>query len=90
MHWSYGAWGWLGWLSATVVTVGFWALVIWLVVSWVRPDDRVRDRAVDRDEPASGPRAEQVLAERFAAGEIDEDEYRSHLDVLRSTKAGVS
>ncbi|MFI6154969.1 SHOCT domain-containing protein [Kitasatospora sp. NPDC051170] len=31
-----------------------------------------------------GPAAEQVLAERFARGEIDEEEYRRRLDVLRS------
>jgi putative membrane protein len=29
------------------------------------------------------PRAEQVLAERFARGEIDADEYRQRLDILR-------
>ncbi|WP_037972432.1 SHOCT domain-containing protein [Streptomyces sp. NRRL WC-3742] len=31
-----------------------------------------------------GPAPEQVLAERFARGEIDEEEYRRRLDVLRS------
>jgi len=30
---------------------------------------------------------EQILAERFAAGEIDSDEYHQRLDALRSTKA---
>jgi putative membrane protein len=31
----------------------------------------------------SSPRPEEVLAERFAAGEIDENEYRRRLDALR-------
>ena len=34
------------------------------------------------------PAAEQVLAERFARGEIDADEYRQRLDMLR--RAGRS
>jgi putative membrane protein len=32
----------------------------------------------------SGGGAERVLAERYARGEIDEDEYRERLAVLRS------
>jgi putative membrane protein len=34
----------------------------------------------------SGP--EQLLAERFARGEIDESEYRARLDVLAGTAGG--
>ncbi|WP_030059821.1 SHOCT domain-containing protein [Streptomyces novaecaesareae] len=33
---------------------------------------------------ASGPTPEQLLAERFAKGEIDAEEYRHRLDTLRS------
>ncbi|MFF0411220.1 SHOCT domain-containing protein [Kitasatospora sp. NPDC004745] len=33
---------------------------------------------------AAGPTPEQVLAERFARGEIDAEEYRHRLDTLRS------
>ncbi|WP_245204378.1 SHOCT domain-containing protein [Kitasatospora sp. RG8] len=33
---------------------------------------------------AAPPTAEQVLAERFARGEIDADEYRHRLDTLRA------
>ena len=37
--------------------------------------------------PADKPVApEQVLAERFARGEIEEDEYRRRRDALRSTR----
>ena len=32
-----------------------------------------------------GPSPEQFLAERFARGEIDEDEYNRRLTVLRET-----
>ncbi|MFZ4247511.1 SHOCT domain-containing protein [Streptomyces griseoincarnatus] len=39
----------------------------------------IRSSGPDRRPPA----AEQVLAERFARGEIDEDEYRRRAAVLR-------
>ena len=32
-----------------------------------------------------GPSAEQTLASRFAAGDIDEQEYRARLEVLRAS-----
>ncbi|MBD3784919.1 MAG: hypothetical protein IE926_18540 [Micrococcales bacterium] len=32
-----------------------------------------------------GPSAEQTLAARFAAGDIEEQEYRARLEVLRAT-----
>jgi len=41
-------------------------------------------RAADR------PTAEQVLAERFARGEIDEEEYRRRLDTLRGGGSSVT
>ncbi|MDH6707418.1 putative membrane protein [Kitasatospora sp. MAA19] len=34
--------------------------------------------------PVAGPTPEQLLAERFARGEIDAEEYRHRLDTLRS------
>ncbi|WP_077490391.1 SHOCT domain-containing protein [Sinomonas mesophila] len=37
----------------------------------------------------AGGRAEDVLAERFARGEIDEAEYRARLDVLRQQRGGA-
>jgi putative membrane protein len=33
-----------------------------------------------------GPSAEGVLAERYARGEISEDEYRERLEVLKGTR----
>ncbi|MEV7026164.1 hypothetical protein [Kitasatospora sp. NPDC093558] len=40
--------------------------------------------AVGPPRAAAGPNPEQLLAERFARGEIDADEYRLRLDTLRS------
>lgn len=74
MWWWHGdlsVWGWLG-MTATMLV--FWALVIWGVVILVR-----RGGSGSPDNPD----AEDVLAGRFARGEIDEDEYRQRLAVLR-------
>ena len=77
MHWSYGGPAWLAWL-AVLAMVGFLGLVVWLLVS------------LSRSEQGEGltnrPTPEQLLAERFAADEIDAEEYRSRLGTLRDTK----
>jgi len=61
----------------TVGMVAFWGLLITLTVVLLRGLNRPADRAY-------GPRPspEQLLAERFARGEIDEDEYRRRLVTL--------
>jgi putative membrane protein len=74
MLWWHNGLSWWGWLSMSLVMVGFWGLVIWGVVSLSR----------SADTPDSGKRdAKDVLAERFAAGEIDEAQYRERLAVLQ-------
>jgi putative membrane protein len=66
--WGYGL--------MTVSMVLFWGLVIFGVVALVRYLSH-NDRA-----SAVSPTPEELLAERFARGEIDDDEYRHRLDVL--------
>ena len=78
MHWSYG--GWWSWFVMASSMVVFWALVFWLITSFVRTPGRS-----SRTESASPA---EVLAGRFAAGEIDEREYRTRLEALRSTADG--
>ena len=74
MHWSYG--GWASWFVMASSMVAFWALVFWLITSLVRTPSRS-----SRIQPALPT---EVLAGRFAAGEIDEEEYRTRLVALRS------
>jgi putative membrane protein len=76
MFWyGNGMSGWgFGLMAAGMVV--FWALVVLGVVGVVRYLTRVDRSLVTR------PVAEQVLAERFARGDIDETEYRQRLDVL--------
>jgi putative membrane protein len=77
MMWWFGpgVTGW-GYGIMTVSMVLFWTLVIFGVVALVR--------YLRRDDRASvaPPAPEELLAERFARGEIDEDEYRRRLEVL--------
>jgi putative membrane protein len=57
--------------------VAFWLLVIFLVRRlWWRGAPR-----------GQAPSAEAVLGQRFAEGQIDEQEYRARLQVLRSAAA---
>jgi putative membrane protein len=77
MMWWYGpgmnAWGY-GLMTVSMVL--FWALVIFAVVALIRYVGR-RDR-----ETGARPTPEDLLAERYARGEIDEDEYHQRLQVL--------
>lgn len=74
MFWSgHDLTGW-GWVAATVGMVVFWGLLIALAVVIVR--------GVNRQADGPRPSPERLLAERFARGEIDEDEYRRRLATL--------
>jgi putative membrane protein len=70
--------GW-GWVAMTVGMAVFWGLLIALAVVLVRGLNRPADHSGQRPSP------ERVLAERFARGEIDEDEYRRRLATLTGT-----
>jgi putative membrane protein len=79
MMWWDGNWEWGAWLAMTLLMLAFWGIVAWAVVAVVR--DGTAPGSVASSDP------ERVLAERFAAGEIDRDEYRERLETLRSTGA---
>lgn len=57
-------------------------LLFWLVVLGLAAWLLVRATARERAEPR-GEGAEEILRRRFAAGEIDADEYERRLGVLR-------
>lgn len=79
MYWDDGGWGWVAWLTMTVFMVGFWGLVAWVIVTLARGPASGRDQHRDRS-------ADDILAERFARGEIDKDEYTQRRDTLRSVR----
>ncbi|MEU1199154.1 SHOCT domain-containing protein [Streptomyces sp. NPDC005813] len=74
---DHGGWGWFA-MSAGMVL--FWALIIAVAVLLFRALDRPREHTRT---PAAPP-AEDILRERLARGEIDEDEYRRRLSALRA------
>ena len=77
MWWSDNSgWSWF-WMAFTMVV--FWGLVAFAVVAAIRasgPRDKNTTAGATRHSP------EDVLAERFARGDIDVDEYRRRSDEL--------
>jgi putative membrane protein len=76
---NMSAWGYAGMGIGMVL---FWALIIVGIVALVRYSSSANQR--DGRSPFTGaPSPEQVLAGRFARGEIDETQYRERVAVLR-------
>jgi putative membrane protein len=67
-----GGWMWLWGPFMMALWAAAIAAVIWLVVRGTGPRER-----------SSADRARQILAERYARGEISGDEYWERLDQLR-------
>ena len=82
MMWYGNNWGWGAWSLMTVGMVAFWALLITAVVLVVQylvtPDGAA---------PLARTSAEDLLAERYARGEIDADEYRQRVALVHGGPA---
>jgi putative membrane protein len=72
MWWFHGFWGWSA-LAVMLVLAGFWVFIGLLFAD-------INRHVPEGPPPARRPIAEQILAERFARGEIDEDELWRQLD----------
>ncbi len=88
MYWHDGM-GMVGWWGFGLGMLLFWGVVIGGIVLLVRwavgprgPQAGATPPPVAQG-PAGGPDAHRILDERFARGEIDEEEYRRRGDVLR-------
>jgi putative membrane protein len=82
MYWyGNGMAGW-GYAAIGLANILFWVLLIAGGVAAFRHFGGPQASRVGRA-PAMGP--EQVLADRFARGEIDADEYHHRLATLRAT-----
>jgi putative membrane protein len=67
-----GGWGWLWGPIALLLWAGLIATVVWFTARSARPRER-----------SGADRAKEVLAERYARGELTTDEYRERLEQLR-------
>lgn len=77
--------GWGGWLVMSVAMLVFWAGLIAAVLLAIRYLGAASRPPV----PGSGGRSpgpEDVLAGRYARGEIDEEDYRRRVTVLREQR----
>lgn len=77
MFWYHHNMGWWGYAGMGVGMVLFWALLILGIIALIRMSTRDENRRLP---PPPSP--EQVLAERFARGEINETQYRDRLAVV--------
>jgi putative membrane protein len=76
MMWWNGDWNGWAWFAMSVSMLVFWALVgvlIWAVV---------RSVSSPSGTPTT-PSAEDILRQRYAAGELDDEEYVRRLHTLR-------
>ena len=73
--------GW-GWTLMTISMLVFWGLLIAGGVLIYRAINQPADGAFASPQPSP----EQVLAERFARGEIDEQEYERRLAILDAAR----
>lgn len=88
MHHWHGGWGVGNWLLMGFGMLLFWTLVVaglvWLVRS-AATERRTSDAGgVSLDKPSAPPgaSAREILDERYASGEINDDEYRARRDTL--------
>ena len=82
MYWhdnGMSGWGWFGMSLGTLLVLTLIAGVVALII---RTSPGTSRNAGDV-RPAPTPSPEQLLAERFARGEIEADEYQRRLAALR-------
>ncbi|MBB3604477.1 putative membrane protein [Mycolicibacterium sp. BK556] len=88
MFWSvHDMSGW-GYAGMAVGMVLFWILVIVGIVALVRFSTGSAQAYQAPRYPAYPESPEQLLAARFARGEIDDAEYQQRLATLRGTMSG--
>ena len=73
MMWDRGGGWW--WLFGTLMMLG-WIALVGLAIWWVV-------RTTQGRQPEPFERAKEILAERYARGELTTDEYRDRVDALR-------
>jgi putative membrane protein len=79
MMYGYGdQWGTVGWIVMAVLMLLFWGGVVAVVLTLFRRRPTGDASSIRRHEDA-----ERILSERFARGEIDEEEFTARRAALR-------
>ena len=82
--WYHDGVGWGGWITMTLAMVAFWGVVVFIVVALYRGTSSSRtDGPVPRQQSPM-----EILDERFARGEIDEEEYHARQAGLHANQRG--
>ena len=74
-----------GWVVMVVMMVTFWSLVVLAGVMIFRSSSSSSSSSGRGSDGTRGRGALEILAERFARGEIDSDEYETRRQVLRDS-----
>ena len=85
MDYYDGSWGAGQWLVMSLTMLLFWGGLTALIVWAVRAGRGTSDRASG----APAPSPADALADRFARGEIDADEFQRSRDLLTSSTTQV-
>ena len=71
MMWGWSDWGWQAWLAMSVMMLVVWAAIVWAII------------AIARSASGKHRGSDEILAERFARGDIDEAEYQRRRELIR-------
>jgi putative membrane protein len=90
MHYGYdnGGGHWGQWVLMIVAMVVFWGALAWIIVTLVRHRGAPPSSATTSPGPAAAPPSSdglQILNERLARGDIDEDEYTRRRSLIEGT-----
>ena len=80
MYWNHHDMSGWDWFAMAIGSVLLWTLLLTVAVPLIRN----LSHTAQRPRTLAAPPPEQVLADRFARGEMDEEEYRNRLAALRT------
>lgn len=88
MWWNHRAWGAGDWFAMSLMMIVLWALLIALIGWLVRSSRNGHDSTAGPGNRSVTPRADEVLAERLARGDIDADEFGRRRALLHDNPPG--
>lgn len=86
MGWYGGGAGWAMMVGSSLLGLLLIAVVVWAIVRIVPPAPRWNTPQSSGDGGGAGASAHDILDRRFAAGEIDVEQYRTAVRELSSVR----